>query len=69
MVFKTRRYLKEQIMRQEYRIKELEEKLCPCSSHQYKWISTRFVPDGLFDLEVVRRYKCKVCGRETEDIA
>lgn len=68
MAFKTRRYLKEQIIHQEYRIKELEEKLCPCNSHEYKLISSRFVHYE-FHIDVVRRYKCKVCGKETEDIA
>ena len=68
MAFKSRRYLKEQIIRQEYRIKELEEKLCPCCSHEYKWISPSFVYNG-FDVDAVPRYKCKVCGKETEDIA
>lgn len=67
MGFKTRRYLKEQIIRQEYRIKELEERLCPCCSHEYKWISSRLVQNG-FDVDAVRRYKCKACGKETEDI-
>ena len=68
MAFKTRRYLKEQIMHLEYRVKELEEKLCPCCSHEYKWIGSRFVHNG-FDVDAVRRYKCKVCGKVTEDIA
>lgn len=67
MAFKTRRYLKEQIIHQEYRIKELEERLCPCSSHEFKWISSRLSYNG-FDLDTIRRYKCKVCGKETEDI-
>lgn len=67
MAFKTKRYLKEQIIRQEYRIKELEERLCPCGSHQYKWVDSRFVYNG-FDLDVVRRYMCKVCGKEKEDL-
>ena len=67
MAVKTRRYLKEKIIRQEFRIKELEEKLCPCSSQEYKWISSRFVHNGI-DIDAVRRYKCKVCGKETEDI-
>ena len=67
MAFKTRRYLKEQIVHLEYRVKDLEERLCPCNSHQLKHIGTRFVHDGFCDLQAVRRYKCKVCGKEMED--
>lgn len=68
MGFKTRSYLREQILHQEYRIKELEEKLCPCCNHNFKWISSRFKFNG-FDVDAIRLYKCTVCGKEKEDIA
>ena len=67
MAFQTKRFLRNKIMHLEYRIKDLEERLCPCSSHKFKHISSRVVPDGFYDLQVIRRYKCTVCGKEMED--
>ena len=68
MPFKTRRFLKEEILRLEYRVKDLEERLCPCESHKLKWVGTRFVCVGMGEHEPIRQYKCEVCGKEMEDI-
>lgn len=43
-----------QIEALQYRIKELEERLCPCEEHDWKYI-------GMF------KYKCRRCGKEKWD--
>ena len=67
MAFHTKRFYINKVTHLEYRIKDLEERLCPCSSHKFKHISSRVVPDGFCDLGVIRCYKCTVCGKEMED--
>lgn len=38
----TKRKLNEEIIKLNYRIAELEERLCPCGSHDWKKIGSRF---------------------------
>ena len=68
MAFKTRRFLKDEIIRLEYRVKDLEERLCPCESHTLKMVGTRWVHIGMGQIDPIHIYKCKVCGKEMEDI-
>lgn len=63
----TKRKLKEEIVKLNYRIAELEERLCPCDDHDWKLIGsyvTSFT-NGL-DLDTVYRYKCRRCGKTKE---
>lgn len=63
----TKRKLKDEIVKLNYRIADLEERLCPCDDHDWKHIGsycTSFT-DGL-DFDTVYRYKCKRCGKTKE---
>jgi hypothetical protein len=68
MAFQSKRFLRNKIMNLQYRIKDLEERLCPCEIHDWKWIDSRFIDVGLGNIEPIRRYKCQTCGKEKEDI-
>lgn len=63
-----RRRLKAEIERLTYRVKELEEQLCPCSQHDWITVSeeTEF---HAHDMMLVRTHrKCKKCKKEVERI-
>lgn len=64
---------KAEIVRLTYRVSELEERLCPCSQHDWEIIGRRYdVACGVGDVEIIYRYKCKRCGKTTstmEDLA
>lgn len=62
-----RRKLKKEIVRLNYRVAELEERLCPCKSHDWKIINTRYDSiHPLLDLDAINTYKCKTCGKTKE---
>lgn len=65
---KTKRKLNEEIIKLNYRIAELEERLCPCESHDWKKIGSRFeVSDSpALDTYMINSYKCKRCGKIIE---
>ena len=66
MAFQTKRFLQNKIIKLEYRIYELEEKLCPCEDHDWKIVGSHYdfpVPE---DIEIVYHYKCKRCGKYKE---
>lgn len=65
MVFN--RKLKRQLIDAQYRIKELEERLCPCESHNWVKVGYRYV-FGNCEADTVYRYKCKTCGKEKEEL-
>ena len=63
----TKRRLREEIVKLEYRVAELEERLCPCEDHDWKCISSRVTPIcGGWDLDTIHTYKCKRCGKTRE---
>ena len=57
--------LKDEITRLNYRIADLEERLCPCEQHDWvmvgeilEWTSRMYDhPDSVYE------YKCKRCGK------
>lgn len=61
--------LKEENTRLKYRIKELEERLCPCEEHDWKLINTEYklgcCPS---DFDVINLYKCKRCGKHKREV-
>ena len=67
MPFVTRRFLKEEIVRLEYRIADLEERLCPCEDHDWKVIGSH--EHWLYEIEIetVYHYKCRRCGKYKEE--
>jgi hypothetical protein len=63
----TKRKLKDEIQRLNYRIMELEERLCPCEEHDWKHVGSSFTTftDGL-DFDTIYKYKCRRCGKLKE---
>lgn len=60
----TKRQLQEQIIHLNHRIEDLEERLCPCESHQWKLVSSKI--EIIWDsCERVYCYKCQRCGKTT----
>ena len=65
----SRRKMKEKIMQLNYRVADLEERLCPCEDHDWKQIGsyvTSFT-DGV-DFDTVYKYKCRRCGKTKEEM-
>lgn len=63
----SKKQLNDEIVRLNYRIADLEERLCPCESHDWKLIHTRYISTHPFlDLDAVYNYKCKTCGKTKE---
>ena len=60
----TKRKLKETVVLQSNRIEELEERLCPCESHQWVKVDYSFVGGtGVGDETTIYKYKCQRCGK------
>lgn len=53
----------------QYRVRWLEELLCPTESHDWVRVETNYEPlcDGN-QIETLHRYKCKRCGKTRWDI-
>lgn len=67
MVFKKR--LREKVLVQEARIKELEEILCPCEAHEWVNIGFHFVGGtGRGDELTVYHKVCKRCKKRIQSI-
>lgn len=54
--------LKAEIMKLEYRVAELEDRLCPGGIHDFVKIGHE-VAFGLHGMESCMNYKCKKCGK------
>ena len=55
------------ILALEHRVKDLEERICPCGQHEWKRIGTEYVWwSGT--IEAIHRYKCAKCGKERDDL-
>jgi hypothetical protein len=61
------RKLKEENIRLQCRVKELEERLCPCEQHDWVLISTTYDYDGYGYSDARNHYKCRRCGKEVRD--
>ena len=60
-----KRKLKAEIVRLNYRVAELEERLCPCEQHDWKCIDNDWeVASGVGDVDIIYNYKCRRCGKE-----
>ena len=61
--------LKEENLKLKYRIKELEERLCPCESHYWKLINTEYQLGCIpLEIDMIYTYKCKRCGKEKREV-
>lgn len=59
-----KRKLRAEIVRLQYRVKELEERLCPSQSHSWKRVDYEFVGGtGRGDEITVYTYVCEKCGK------
>ena len=56
--------LKDEITRLNYRIADLEERLCPCEQHDWVIIGEILVWNHPTDPDSVYEYKCKRCGKK-----
>lgn len=54
--------LKAEIVRLQYRVAELEERLCPCEEHDWKEIGYK-LSFGDFYVSRICTYKCRKCGK------
>lgn len=53
-----------EIVRLTYRVKDLEERLCPCEQHKWICINTEYdVGTSPGDLTTYYTYKCQRCGK------
>jgi hypothetical protein len=66
-MFMTKRKMREEIVRLKYRVADLEERLCPCESHDWVQTGSYFTTftKGL-DFDTVYMYKCRRCGKTKE---
>lgn len=67
MAFQTKQFLRNKIMQLEHRVSELEEKLCPCEDHDWKYIGNHVRWVYVYDIETVNHYKCRRCGKYKEE--
>lgn len=63
----SKKKLKYEILLLSCRVAELEERLCPCESHDWKVIDIDTLGDDSVPYYMSRTYtyKCKRCGKET----
>lgn len=60
----TKRKLRQMVTELTYRVADLEERLCPCESHQWKQIGFHYVGGtGMGDETTMYKYKCRRCGK------
>ena len=64
----TKRKLKEEITRLNYRVAELEERLCPCETHDWKLLNCCFTSYDGVDFDTIYKYQCKRCGKLKESM-
>lgn len=63
-MFHSRRSLKDEIVSLQYRVADLEERLCPCEQHDYIETSREYTDITILGDEVCKiHYKCRVCGK------
>lgn len=58
-----RRKLQNEVLELKYRVRELEQILCPFDSHDFKLIGSTVYVDPC-DVYTIARYKCQKCGKE-----
>lgn len=65
----TKRRLREKIIQLEARVSDLEDRLCPCESHDWKAVDYTYVSAlGGYDTDTLVKYKCRRCGKIYEKI-
>ena len=65
----TRRKMRDEIVRLNYRVADLEEQLCPCESHDWKKVDSCFTSFTCgFDFDTIYKFKCSRCGKTRESM-
>ena len=64
----SKRKMREEITRLNYRVADLEERLCPCESHDWVNLGSSFITTNGFDFTDIYKYKCRRCGKTKESI-
>lgn len=60
---------RDEIMRLSYRVADLEERLCPCESHDWKCIGYSYeIRSSVGDVDTVYSYKCARCGKTMKSL-
>lgn len=60
----TKKKLRDEVIRLNYRIADLEERLCPCNQHDYVETSHEYViGHSPMEVNTLRTFKCKRCGK------
>lgn len=65
-MFMTKRKMKEEIMRLNYRVADLEERLCPCENHDWVQVGSSFHTTDGYIFTDTYKYKCRRCGKTKE---
>ena len=63
MSFVSKRFLREEVTRLEYRVKDLEERLCPAEEHDWKVTSVHRSMISSYDMQTVTESLCRRCGK------
>ena len=63
-MFGKYKQMRDEIVGLRYRVKELEERLCPCAQHQWLVTDTQYEVVGCSGYaETFYTYKCRRCGK------
>lgn len=65
-MFMTKRKMKDEIVRLNYRIADLEERLCPCEDHDWVQVGSSFHTTDGYVFTDTYKYKCRRCGKTKE---
>lgn len=60
----SRKAMKTQITDLEYRVKTLENILCPCGQHDWVKSTETYGTDGNFERYTIETYMCRKCFKE-----
>lgn len=63
----TKRQLREKNLHLEHRVEDLEERLCPCESHQWQLTKTSS-SYNYYSVDTIYHYKCSRCGKKTSSM-
>lgn len=64
--FVSKRFLREEVTRLQYRVKELEEKLCPAEEHDWKLTDREFTMISPYDSQTINSFLCRRCGKRMQ---
>lgn len=60
---KRKQALINQVSELSHRVADLEERLCPYSSHDWMVVGAEYIPDGYGGSDTLYTYQCRTCGK------